>query len=91
MNLSTIYGKRIVALGGAMLLCGSMGFAQMRGSAGPTAQGQAPGQNPSTDPQMNGMQSGRTALAGGQDVRKQGDAGEFGGGAARAADAAEKQ
>ena len=33
MNLSTIYGKRIVALGGAMLLCGSMGFAQMHDSA----------------------------------------------------------
>jgi putative membrane protein len=55
MNLSIIYGKKIVALGGAMLLCGSMGFAQMHGSAGPS--GQAPGQNPSTDPQMNGMQT----------------------------------
>ncbi len=55
MNLSTIYGKRIVALGGAMLLCGSMGFAQMHGSASPSSQ--APGQNPSTDPQMNGMQT----------------------------------
>jgi putative membrane protein len=55
MSLSTIYGKRIVALGGAMLLCGSMGFAQMHGSAGPSSQ--APGQNPSTDPQMNGMQT----------------------------------
>jgi putative membrane protein len=55
MNLSTIYGKRIAALGGAMLLCGSMGFAQMHGSASPSSQ--APGQNPSTDPQMNGMQT----------------------------------
>jgi putative membrane protein len=55
MNLSTTYGKRIVALGGAMLLCGSMGFAQMHGSASPSSQ--APGQNPSTDPQMNGMQT----------------------------------
>jgi putative membrane protein len=55
MNLSAIYGKRIVALGGAMLLCGSMGFAQMHGSASPSSQ--APGQNPSTDPQMNGMQT----------------------------------
>jgi putative membrane protein len=55
MNLSTIYSKRIVALGGAMLLCGSMGFAQMHGSASPSSQ--APGQNPSTDPQMNGMQT----------------------------------
>ena len=55
MNLSTIYGKRIAALGGAMLLCGSIGFAQMHGSASPSSQ--APGQNPSTDPQMNGMQT----------------------------------
>ena len=55
MNFSTIYGKRIVALAGAMLLCGSMGLAQMRDSPSPT--GQAPGQNPSTDPQMNGMQA----------------------------------
>jgi putative membrane protein len=59
MNFSTIYGKRIVVLAGAMLLCGSMGFAQMRDSAGPPGQGpgQTPGQNPSTDPQMNGMQT----------------------------------
>jgi putative membrane protein len=59
MNLSTIYGKRIVVLAGAMLLCGSMGLAQMRDSAGPPGQGagQTPGQNPSTDPQMNGMQT----------------------------------
>ena len=58
MNLSTIYGKRIVALGGAMLLCGSMGLAQMRtrGSAGP-GRAKRPGQNPSMDPQMNGMQA----------------------------------
>ena len=55
MSLSTIYGRRVVALGGAMLLCGSMGFAQMHGSAGSSSQ--APGQNPSTDPQMNGMQT----------------------------------
>jgi putative membrane protein len=61
MNFSTNSGKRIVALGGAILLCGSMGLAQMRDSAGPTGQGpgasQTPGQNPSTDPQMNGMQT----------------------------------
>jgi putative membrane protein len=58
MNFPTIYGKRTVALAGAMLLCGSMGFAQMRdsGSAG-QAPGQTPGQNPSMDPQMNGMQA----------------------------------
>jgi putative membrane protein len=55
MNFSTIYGKRAVALAGAMLLCGSMGLAQMRDSAPPP--GQSPGQQtPSTD-QMNGMQT----------------------------------
>jgi len=55
MTFSTIYGKRTIALARAMLLCGSMGLAQMRGSAGST--GQAPGQTPSTDPQMNGVQT----------------------------------
>ncbi len=61
MNVSTIYGKRILALGGAMLLCGSMGFAQMHDSAPQTGQapGQTPGQNPSMDPQMNGVQTGQ--------------------------------
>jgi len=47
MNFSTIYGKRIAAVAGAMLLCGSMGLAQMHDSAPQT--GQAPGQNPGTD------------------------------------------
>jgi putative membrane protein len=57
MTFSTIYGKRIAALGGAMLLCGSMGFAQMHDSAPQTGQtpGQTSGQNPGMDPQMNGM------------------------------------
>jgi putative membrane protein len=56
MNSSTIYGKRTVALAGAMLLCGSIGFAQMHGGSG-TPTGQAPGsQNPSVD-QMNGAQT----------------------------------
>jgi putative membrane protein len=61
MTFSTIYGKRIVALGGAMLLCGSMGFAQMHGSAPQTSQtpGQPSGQNPSMDPQINGVQAGQ--------------------------------
>src|ERR1700678_2110439 len=60
MNFSTIYGKRILALGGAMLLCGSMGFAQMHDSAPPgQTPGQTPGQNPSMDPQMNGIQAGQ--------------------------------
>jgi putative membrane protein len=54
MNFSTIYGKKTVALAGAMLLCGTMGFAQMHGSAPQT--GQASGQNPSMD-QTNGMQT----------------------------------
>jgi putative membrane protein len=55
MNFSTLYGKRTVTLAGAILLCGSMSFAQMHGSAGPT--GQTPGgQNPSMD-QMNGAQT----------------------------------
>ncbi len=62
MNFPTIYGKRTMALAGAILLCGSMGLAQMRGSAGPTGAGQtgqSPGQNPSMDSQMNGMQTGQ--------------------------------
>jgi len=54
MNFSTIYGKRIAAVAGAMLLCGSMGLAQMHDSAPQT--GQAPGQNPGMD-QANGMQT----------------------------------
>jgi putative membrane protein len=57
MNFPTIYGKRTIALAGAILLCGSMGIAQTR-SAGPTGEGQtgqSPGQNPSMDPQMNGQ------------------------------------
>jgi putative membrane protein len=54
MNFSTIYGKRTLALGGAMLLCGNMGLAQMRDSAPPP--GQAAGQNPGMD-QTNGMQT----------------------------------
>ena len=61
MNFSTIYGKRIAAVAGAMLLCGSMGLAQMHDSAPQTGQapGQTPGQNPSMDPQMNGNQAGQ--------------------------------
>ena len=45
MNYPPIYGKKTVALAGAVLLCGSMGLAQMsQPSAGPAA-GQTPGQN----------------------------------------------
>ena len=53
MNQPPIYGKRTLALASAMLLCGSMGLAQMHGN--PSAGG--PGQNPTTDPQTNGMQA----------------------------------
>jgi putative membrane protein len=44
-----------MALAGAMLLCGSMGLAQMNRTGG--ASPQNPGQNPSSDPQMAGMQA----------------------------------
>jgi putative membrane protein len=55
MNFPTIYGKRTVVLAGAMLLCGSMAIAQApRDASGPASQ--TPGQSPSMDPQMNGMQ-----------------------------------
>jgi putative membrane protein len=57
MNFSTICAKRTTALAGAILLCGSMGFAQMHGSASPS-QGQTPGQTPNgMDSQTNGMQT----------------------------------
>lgn len=54
MNHSLIHGKRTVALAGAMLLCGSMGWAQMNQPPSGRA-GQAPGQN-IPDSQMNAMQ-----------------------------------
>ncbi len=55
MNFPPICDRRTVVLAGAMLLCGSMAIAQApQGSAGPASQ--APGQSPSMDPQMNGMQ-----------------------------------
>ncbi len=56
MNYPPIYGKKAVAVAGALLLCGSMGLAQAnRPSAG--AAGQTPGQtDPNMNPQMNGMQ-----------------------------------
>src|SRR3984957_19435134 len=58
MNFPPNYGKKSAALAGAVLLCGSMGLAQMsQPSAGPAA-GQPPGQNnPAMDPQLNGMQA----------------------------------
>jgi putative membrane protein len=56
MNYPPIYGKKAVAVAGAVLLCGSMGLAQVnRPSEGPA--GQTPGQtDPNMNPQMNGMQ-----------------------------------
>jgi len=57
MNDSKIYGKKIVAVASAILLCGGMGMAQMnQPSTGPA--GQTPGQNnpannPTMDSQMN--------------------------------------
>ncbi len=55
MNFPTIYGKRTIVMAGAILLCGSVAMAQAsRDAAGPASQ--APGQNPSMDQQMNGMQ-----------------------------------
>jgi putative membrane protein len=55
MNFST---KRRIGLAGSILLCGSMGFAQMHGSGGSGAPAgePSPGQNPSMD-QVNGAQT----------------------------------
>jgi len=56
MNYPQSYGNKTLAVAGAMLLCGSMGLAQMnQPSAGPAGQN-TPGQNnPSMNSQMNGM------------------------------------
>jgi putative membrane protein len=55
MNHPRICGKRTVAVAGAILLCGSMGLAQMNQQPSSPA-GQTPGQNnPAMDSQMNGM------------------------------------
>jgi putative membrane protein len=58
MNFPPNCAKKTAALAGVVLLCGSMGLAQMsQPSAGP-ATGQTPGQNnPAMDPQLNGMQA----------------------------------
>jgi len=53
MNQPTIYGGKTVALVSAMLLCGSMSLAQMRGSSTPAPQNQ--GQNPNLSSGMNGV------------------------------------
>jgi putative membrane protein len=52
--------SRTAALATALLLCGSMGLAQMRNSSNPTP-GQNPNQSSNMDPQMNGMQTGPSA------------------------------
>jgi putative membrane protein len=65
MKSSTFYGKRIIALAGAMLLCGTIALAQAgRGSAGSATSGQNPNQSPSMDQQINGMQGapGQSAM-----------------------------
>src|SRR3984885_9861776 len=56
MNHPPIYGKKAVAAAGPLLLCGSMGLAQVsRPSEGQA--GQTPGQtDPNMNSQMNGMQ-----------------------------------
>jgi putative membrane protein len=58
MNHLQDFGKKSLAVAGAMLLCGSMGLAQMNQTpsnpSGPSTSG-SPGQNPGMD-QMNGMQ-----------------------------------
>jgi putative membrane protein len=67
MNRPPIYGKRTLALASAILLCGSMCLAQM--PRNPSAG--APGQNSTTDPQMNGMQAaGQTSALDKMFVRK---------------------
>jgi putative membrane protein len=55
MNHPQNCGKKVVAVAGAILLCGSMGWAQMSQQPNGPA-GQTPGQNdPSRDSQTNGM------------------------------------
>jgi putative membrane protein len=59
MNHPHFCDKRTIALAAGLLLCGSVGFAQMAPNAGGAAgqnTGQNAGRNPSMDPQMNGMQ-----------------------------------
>ncbi len=70
MNHPHLCHKRTIALAAGLLLCASVGFAQMAPNAGSAAgqvpgqnTGRNPGQNPSMDPQMNGMQGpGQSAL-----------------------------
>jgi putative membrane protein len=58
MNFPPICGKKTMAVAGAVLLCGSMGLAQMtQPSTGPAGSQQPGAANPSMNPQMNGMQT----------------------------------
>jgi putative membrane protein len=63
MNLPTPCGKKTIAMAGAVLLCSSMGMAQMQQPSTGAAGGQGPGANPSMNPQMNGMQANGQASA----------------------------
>ena len=56
MNHLQNYGKKTLAVAGTMLLCGSMGLAQMSQQPSSPGAQSTPGQNPSMDSQMNGMQ-----------------------------------
>jgi putative membrane protein len=56
MNYPPIDGKKAAAVAAALLLCGSVGLAQMRDSTPPA--GQTPGQNnPALDSRMRGMET----------------------------------
>jgi putative membrane protein len=56
MNRPMIYAKKMVAVAGAILLCGSMGLAQMSNPGAPPAQTPGAPGGSSMD-QMNGMQT----------------------------------
>jgi putative membrane protein len=59
MNIPTLCGKKTIAMAGAVLLCSSMGMAQMQQqpSTGPAGGQGAGSANPSMNPQINGMQA----------------------------------
>src|SRR3984957_290178 len=58
MHFPPIFGTKTVAVAGAVLLCGSMGMAQMTQPSTGAAGSQQPGAaNLSMNPQMNGMQT----------------------------------
>jgi putative membrane protein len=66
MNFPPIFGKKAVAVAGALALCGSMGLAQQPGAgagAGQSPNQTSPGQtSPNMNPEMNGMQqAGQTS------------------------------